>query len=340
MGFSRPEWFVANAAAMAVGGLPAGVYTTNTPEQCHYIAEHVEAVVVIVENRDYLDRFLAIRERLPRLRHLVLMEGEPPGGDALSWAQLLERGASIDEKDIDARMAAARPDDVCTLIYTSGTTGTPKAVMLTHRNVAWIAEKVVELLEIRSDDRLISYLPLSHIAEQVASLYLSMATGACVYFAESVDKLGENLREVRPNVFLGVPRVWEKIQAGIQAAGAQGSPLKKKIAAWARRVGLAGGYAAQRGQGRPWTWGPRQSARLLEGESSAGNGCDPARHCLRRSPGPGDPGVLPEPRDPDHGHLGHERAHRPGHDLAAPGVPDRAIRPSASWHRDEARGRR
>lgn len=254
MGFTRPEWYVANAAAMTVGGVPAGVYTTNTPEQCHYIADHAEAMVAIVENREYMERFLAVRDRLPRLRDIVLMEGEPAGDDVISWAQLLERGSSVGEEEIDTRMAAARPDDVCTLIYTSGTTGTPKAVMLTHRNIAWITEKMVELLEVRVDDRLISYLPLSHIAEQISSLYLSMATGACVHFAESIDKLGDNMREVRPHVFLGVPRVWEKIQAGIQAAGAKNSSLKKKIAAWARRVGLAGGYADQRGQSRPWAW--------------------------------------------------------------------------------------
>ena len=254
MGFTRPEWYIANAAAMVAGGLPAGVYTTNTPEQCQFIAEHAEAVVAIVENHQYLERFLAVRGRLPRLRALVLMEGEASGEGVLSWSQLLEAGSSVEEAEIDRRIAAAGPDDACTLIYTSGTTGAPKAVMLTHRNISWIAEKIVELLDVRAEDRLISYLPLSHIAEQVASLYISMATGACVHFAESVDKLGENLREVRPHVFLGVPRVWEKIQAGIQAAGAQNSPLKKKIAAWARSVGLAGGYADQQGRPRPWTY--------------------------------------------------------------------------------------
>jgi long-subunit acyl-CoA synthetase (AMP-forming) len=113
---------------------------------------------------------------------------------------------------------------------------------------------MVELLDVRAEDRLISYLPLSHIAEQIASMYLSMTTGACVFFAESVEKLGENLREVRPHVFLGVPRVWEKIQASIQAAGAQSSPLKRRIAAWAKGVGLAGGYADQKGQPRPWSY--------------------------------------------------------------------------------------
>jgi long-subunit acyl-CoA synthetase (AMP-forming) len=254
MGFSRPEWYVADIATMAAGGLPAGVYTTNTPEQCHYIAEHAEAVVAIVENQEYLERFLAVRDRLPHLKTIVLMEGEPSGEGVLSWAQLLERGSSIAEEEIDRRIAAAKPEDVCTLIYTSGTTGAPKAVMLTHRNISWIAEKIVELLDVRSEDRIISYLPLSHIAEQVASLYISMSTGACVYFAESVEKLGDNLREVRPHLFLGVPRVWEKIQAGIQAAGAQNPPLKKKIAAWARKVGLAAGYADQQGRSRPWTY--------------------------------------------------------------------------------------
>jgi long-subunit acyl-CoA synthetase (AMP-forming) len=254
MGFARPEWYIANAAAMTAGGLPAGVYTTNTPDQCHYIAEHAEAAVAIVENQEYLERFLAVRDRLPRLRGLVLMEGEASGEGVLSWDQLLEGGSAVEEAEIDRRIAAARPDDVCTLIYTSGTTGDPKAVMLTHRNISWIAEKIVQLLDVGVEDRLLSYLPLSHIAEQIASLYISMATGACVHFAESVDKLGENLREVRPHVFLGVPRVWEKIQAGIQAAGAQNPPLKKKIAAWARRIGLAGGYADQQGRPRPWPY--------------------------------------------------------------------------------------
>jgi long-subunit acyl-CoA synthetase (AMP-forming) len=254
MGFARPEWYVANTAAMMAGGLPAGVYTTNTPEQCHYIADHAEAAVAIVENQEYLNRFLAVRDRLPLLRALVLMEGEASGEGVLSWSQLLERGSSVAEEEIDRRIAAGGAGDVCTLIYTSGTTGAPKAVMLTHRNISWIADKVVELLDVKADERLISYLPLSHIAEQVASLYTSMATGACVHFAESIEKLADNLREVRPHVFLGVPRVWEKIQAGIQAAGAQNPPLKKKIAAWARGVGLEAGYADQKGQPRPWTY--------------------------------------------------------------------------------------
>jgi long-subunit acyl-CoA synthetase (AMP-forming) len=134
---------------------------------------------------------------------------------------------------------------MATLIYTSGTTGTPKAVMLSHDNLTWTAQAAVGLVGAGPTDHVISYLPLSHIAEQVVSLHGPLAFGACVHFAESMEKLGETLREVRPTMFLGVPRVWEKIQERIMAAGAQNPPMKKKIAAWARRQGLAGGYAEQ-----------------------------------------------------------------------------------------------
>jgi long-subunit acyl-CoA synthetase (AMP-forming) len=210
--------------------------------------------VAVVENRESLARLLEGGRRPRGLGAVVLMDGESGEDGILSWADLLTRGGAAEEGDLDRRIAAARVDDVCTLIYTSGTTGTPKGVMLTHRNLAFIAGKAREILPVGPADRLISYLPLSHIAEQVVSLYLSMATGACVYFAESLEKLPDNLREVRPHIFLGVPRVWEKIQAGIQAVGAQASPLRRRIAAWARRVGLEGGYADQEGRSRPWAY--------------------------------------------------------------------------------------
>jgi long-subunit acyl-CoA synthetase (AMP-forming) len=107
----------------------------------------------------------------------------------------------------------------------------------------------------KADEQILSYLPLSHIAEQVVSLHGPIAFGLCVSFAESMEKLGENLREERPHYFLGVPRVWEKIQERIMAAGAKNPPLKKKIAAWARRQGLAGGYAEQQHTGKPLLYG-------------------------------------------------------------------------------------
>jgi long-subunit acyl-CoA synthetase (AMP-forming) len=252
---NRPEWYVANVAAQAIGALPAGIYTNSTPEQCRYIAEHAEAVVAVVEDPSALQQLEAAGGRPGCLRHVVLMDRAPGREGSLSWADLLGLGGPEHEAEAARRARAVRPEDVATLIYTSGTTGHPKAVMLTHQNLAFIARKAQEILPVSADDRLISYLPLSHIAEQVVSHLLSMATGACVYFAESLEKLPENLREIRPHVFLGVPRVWEKIQAGIQAAGAQASPLRRRVAAWGRRVGTEAGRAAQEGRPRPWSYG-------------------------------------------------------------------------------------
>jgi long-subunit acyl-CoA synthetase (AMP-forming) len=255
LSFNRPEWFVANLATIAVGARPAGIYTNSTPEQCRYITEHAEATVAVVENRESLERLQGAGGRPAGLEAIVLMDGEADGPGVLTWKDFLARGVSTHDAEVDRRTKAAQADDVATLIYTSGTTGTPKGVMLTQRNLTFIAEKAQEILPVRAGDRLISYLPLSHIAEQVVSHLLSLATGACVFFAESLEKLPENLREVRPHIFLGVPRVWEKIQAGMQMAGAQASPLRRRIAAWARGVGLAGGYADQEGRPRPWNYG-------------------------------------------------------------------------------------
>jgi long-subunit acyl-CoA synthetase (AMP-forming) len=254
LGFNRPEWFLADVGAIAAGGLPAGIYSTSTPEQIRYIAAHAGVGIAVVEDERALATIQAVRAGLPDLRSIVLMRGEPQvpdGGGVISWRELLERGAAVPEERLRERLAAQRPEDPCTLIYTSGTTGPPKAVTLSHHNIVWTARQVVESYRITRDDDFLSYLPLSHIAEQVVSLHSPMATGACSWFAESLEKLGDNLREVKPTVFFAVPRVWEKMQAGIQAAGAQNPPLKRRIAAWARGVGLAAGEAAQKGGGRP-----------------------------------------------------------------------------------------
>ena len=247
---NRPEWYVANLAAISAGARPAGIYTNSTPEQCRYVAEHAEAAVAFVDGPVALAR-LEGAGRPGGLKAVVQMEG-PPARGALGWQEFLALGREAHEAEVARRSAAARGADVCTLIYTSGTTGTPKAVMLTHRNLVFIAERAREIVPVTAEDRLISYLPLSHIAEQVVSHLLSLATGACVHFAGSLEQLPADLREVRPQVFLGVPRVWEKIQAAIEAKGARAGPLARRVAAWARRQGLAAGTTDQRGRPRPW----------------------------------------------------------------------------------------
>ena len=259
IGANRPEWFIADVAAIYAGGVPAGIYTTNTAEQCAFVAAHCDARVVIVENDEQLAKFVSIRESLPALKALVVMDGLPTERDVYSWDAFLRVGEGIPDSEIDARVAAQTPDDTCTLIYTSGTTGVPKGVMLTHDNLTWTARAGADMIGIGAEDDAISYLPLSHIAEQITTLYGSIASGCCVWFAESIEKLGDNLREVRPTYFLAVPRVWEKIQEKMQAAGAKNPPMKKRIAKWARGVGLAAGYADQARAARPMLYSVAKS---------------------------------------------------------------------------------
>jgi long-subunit acyl-CoA synthetase (AMP-forming) len=251
LGYNCPEWFVADIGAIAAGAIPAGIYTTNTPEQCRYIAAHCDARVAFVENDAQLAKFRAVRDQLPALQALVMMHGQPDDDDVMSWAQFLELAASIPDERLDARIAAQQPDDVCTLIYTSGTTGIPKAVMLSHTNITWVIEQAGRLVDVRAGEDMISYLPLSHVAEQLFSLHASIVLGTCIWFAESLETLGDTLRDVRPHHFLGVPRVWEKIQGKMETTGARSSAVQRRIVAWARRVGLAGGYADQRGESAP-----------------------------------------------------------------------------------------
>jgi long-subunit acyl-CoA synthetase (AMP-forming) len=256
IGYNSPEWLIADVGAILAGGVPAGIYTTSTPEQVRYITDHCEAKVAFADTPQQVDKFVAEQQGMPRLEVVVQMLGRPAEAKrgrlrVLGWEEFLKLGDEVPESGLEARIAAQKPDDVCTLIYTSGTTGDPKAVMISHTNLVWTAQAIIKALKLGSNEVSLSYLPLSHIAEQMLSVHGPMATGSILYFAESFEKLGESLREVRPTVFLGVPRVWEKIQAKMVAAGASAPPLRKKIAAWARKVGLEAGYAEQRGEARP-----------------------------------------------------------------------------------------
>ena len=258
VGYNCPQWFLSDIGAILAGGVPAGIYTTSSAEQCAYITGHCEAAIAVVENAEHLAKFLEVRSELPNLKAIILMWGTSGQEGVYSWEQLLSFGRELPEAELDARIEAQKPDDVCTLIYTSGTTGNPKAVMISHDNLTWTCSSALPALDIRQGDQCLSYLPLSHVAEQVVSLHGPMLFGGCVWFAESIEALGENLREVRPQYFLGVPRVWEKIQAKIAAAGAANPPLKKKISAWARGLGLQGGAAEQFGNPKPTFYGVAQ----------------------------------------------------------------------------------
>jgi long-chain acyl-CoA synthetase len=239
MGFNREEWLVADVAAMAAGGVPVGIYTTSSPEQVQYIVSHSEAPIVLVENEGYLDRLLSVRKDLPQLKEIIIMDAPvKPRPGVLSYAQVLELGAAHDPAEYQRRVDALDPNALATLIYTSGTTGHPKGVMLSHHNLTWTADQLLSCGDFLEDETLISYLPLSHIAEQTVSIHIPITRGFQLYFAESFDKLPANLTRARPTIFFGVPRVWEKFKAKAEVRMAEQKGARKRMLDWARRVAL------------------------------------------------------------------------------------------------------
>ena len=238
LGFNRPEWVTFNHAAMMAGGAAAGIYTTCSADEVAYIVDHSEARVVLVEDNAQWQKIRAKRSQLPRLLHVVAMRGATIADDdsVLSWDEFMARGTQLSDTEIDARLALLQDDDLATLIYTSGTTGPPKGVMLSHRNLAWTASKLIELGGSRAGDCGLSYLPLSHIAEQMGSIHVPATSGATVYFAESIERVADNLKEVRPTVFFGVPRIWEKFHAALSSRLGQTTGVKARLIAYTQRV--------------------------------------------------------------------------------------------------------
>jgi long-chain acyl-CoA synthetase len=213
-----PEHLIADLGIVHCGGAAISVYNTLAPEQLEYVANHSRASVAFVEDDHFLRKLLAIRPRLPHLRLVVLMRGSPDHGSGwvAGWPDLMARGGGTGG-DFESGWRAVRPEDMAALIYTSGTTGPPKGVVYTHRNVVWTTESGWRSLGISERQRMVSYLPLAHIAERFASHWASVYRGDRVHLCPDQASLVPTLRAVHPTFFVGVPRVWEKFQAAITA---------------------------------------------------------------------------------------------------------------------------
>jgi len=232
IGHNRPEWLFCDVGTLLAGGLSVGVYATNPPEQCAYILAHSEARVFFVEDREQLAKALEIRGALAHLEHIVVMDPVGLGAFAdpqvLTLAELRALGrAAGDPAGLRARWRHASEDDVAILLYTSGTTGPPKGAMLTHRNLLWTAEALGRANPLYPTDSALSFLPLSHIAERMLSVYLPLVWGYVVYFAESLETLFQNLQEVRPTILFAVPRLWEKLYAQLTLHMRDLDPFKR-----------------------------------------------------------------------------------------------------------------
>lgn len=259
----RPEWLVADIGTMSVGAISVGVYPTNPPAEVEYLLAHSGARVLVAEDQEQVDKALAVADRCPGLERIVYVDPKGLRGyrdpRLLAYPEVERLGRALHAEEpgrfdrlVDERM----PSEVATIVYTSGTTAAPKGAMLTEANLAAAIRLSAAVWDASEDDRICSYLPLCHVAEKVFSIHLPIAFGASANFAESIDTVTANLREIEPTIFLGVPRIWEKMAAGIQIRMQDADPIKRAIFRLWVRVGerLADVWIANRGR-HPFPWG-------------------------------------------------------------------------------------
>jgi long-chain acyl-CoA synthetase len=251
---SRPEWVMCDLAILALGAVTVPIYPTLSAAQARHVLDDSGARLAIVSTRLQLEKVQDVRHLLPMLEAVAVMdEAAAAKASVLGLEEVGRRGhAQINAqwgtaKEFRDGARAVQPEDLATIIYTSGTTGEPKGVMLTHANLLSNLVAVTEVLNVGVDDVALSFLPLSHAFERIAS-FLYLYTGVTSIFAESFDTLGRDVGVVRPTVLIGVPRVYEKMQARILEKGSAATGMKGALFKWAMKAGLARARASLRGR--------------------------------------------------------------------------------------------
>jgi long-chain acyl-CoA synthetase len=225
---NRPEWVIADLAIQGLGAVSVGIYPTSPAAEVEYLLAHSEAVVLVAEDEEQLDKALAVRDRLPALRRIVVVDPRNVRTDddplVMTWEEL-EREGSVD--DYAQSVATLRPHDTAIIVYTSGTTGPPKGAMLTHANLVWAGERFAAAYDTSPDDEVLSYLPLCHVAERLGTVINGLGIGYVVNFGEGGESFAQDLRDVQPTALAAVPRVWEKMLATVEIRMADASRLKR-----------------------------------------------------------------------------------------------------------------
>ena len=261
----RKEWIYADLGIQGVGGIVSGIYTTDGAEQIAYLLANSQSRFLVVENEEQLDKFLQIRDRVPELVRCIVLDRDGLHDFTDDRVLFLDelcaigRAAHEDDRDRFAReVEASRPGDIAILVYTSGTTGPPKGAMITHENVMFSVGSLLQSTPILEGDEQLCFLPLCHVLERLVSVFVPIAAKSVVNFAESMETVFDNLREVSPATFTAVPRVWEKIHSRIGVLAAQATPLGRR--AFERAVACGTERAGYLMEGRPVP--PRLEARF------------------------------------------------------------------------------
>ena len=247
LGNTRVEWTYFDFAALTAGATVVPIYQTNSAEECEYVLENSDAKVVIVEDADQLEKIRQVRDRCPKLEHVIRMTGT--GGGAISVDELTERGAALDDQDWAARYESITPDDICTFIYTSGTTGPPKGCVISHGNYRAMMDMVVDKNVMEGENELTYlFLPLAHSFALLIQFGTFELGATLAYWERDPLRIMANLAEVQPTYFPSVPRIFEKIYTAATAAVEKEGGLKKRIFDWSIAVGKRY-HAAERAGG-------------------------------------------------------------------------------------------
>ncbi|MBF0121290.1 MAG: long-chain fatty acid--CoA ligase [Desulfobacterales bacterium] len=237
---NRYEWWVSDQAILSIGAVNVPIYATNSADEAKYVLDHSESKACLVGNPEHLEKVLQVRDSLPNLKFIVVFDSiNEEISNVFTYEQALEQGKTQNNTtEFEARLSSIKPSDLATLIYTSGTTGPPKGVMLSHNNFLSNVNQVINEIKdyFSDDDVFLSFCPLSHSLERTAGYYIPMSLGAKVAFAESFQTVPDNLKEVRPSIIISVPRLYEKIHAGILAKVAGAPFLKKLLFNWSVSV--------------------------------------------------------------------------------------------------------
>ncbi|HEX3263051.1 MAG TPA: AMP-dependent synthetase/ligase [Solirubrobacterales bacterium] len=244
---NRPEFHFADAGAMHLGAVPFSIYNTYTPEQIEHLVKDADSVVAITEQA-YAERMVAARDASDTLEHVIIVDGEAPEG-TMSLDELTSRGD--DGFDFEATWRAVEPGDVLTLIYTSGTTGPPKGVQIMHSNICETVRSYDQMIQFPDAGRIVSYLPMAHVAERNVSHYLPMLCGFTITCCPDARKVIEYLPEIKPTWFFAVPRIWEKLKAGLEQMMAGVPEEQRKPITGALEVSLERVRLEQRGERIP-----------------------------------------------------------------------------------------
>jgi long-chain acyl-CoA synthetase len=250
---NRPEWLLADLGVQGIGAISVGIYPTCPASEVSYLLSHSGARVVVCEDEEQLDKVMEVRGELPDLVAAVIVDtrGVRELADPLvtTWDDLLTRGRDLDTASWEARVGGLDPADTAVIVYTSGTTGPPKGAELTHNNLVAAGAAFTSVFVATPTDEVLSYLPLCHIAERLTSVIDALAVGYVVNFGEGGVSFPQDMREVQPTIFLGVPRIWEKMLAGTEIRMQDASHVKSAIYHWCTKRGRS--IATRRLAGKP-----------------------------------------------------------------------------------------